>query len=90
MLIVVMGVDHELGEVVTGPDIISRGFVYMRESDDLLEGAREAAKKAIVHYGQIENSDWSHIKGDVRDAVQRYIYEKLKRKPMILPIIVEI
>ena len=90
MLIVVMGIDHELGEVVTGPDIISRGFVYMRESDDLLDGAREAAKKAIVHYGQIENSDWSHIKGDVRDAVQKYVYEKLKRKPMILPIIVEI
>jgi ribonuclease J len=90
MLIVVMGVDHELGEVVTGPDIISRGFVYMRESDNLLEGAREIAKKAIDQYGQIENSDWSHIKGDVRDAVQKYIYEKLKRKPMILPIIVEI
>ncbi len=90
MLIVVMGIDHELGEVVTGPDIISRGFVYMREADNLLEGAREAARKAIDHYGQIENSDWSHIKGDVRDAVQKYIYEKLKRKPMILPIIVEI
>ncbi len=90
MLIVVMGVDHELGEVVTGPDIISRGFVYMRESDNLLDGAREAAKKAISQYGQIENSDWSHIKGDVRDAVQKYVYERLKRKPMILPIIVEI
>jgi ribonuclease J len=90
MLIVVMGVDHELGEVVTGPDIISRGFVYMREADDLLDGAREAAKRAITNYGQIENSDWSHIKGDVRDAVQKYVYEKLKRKPMILPIIVEI
>lgn len=90
MLIVVMGIDHELGEVVTGPDIISRGFVYMREADNLLEGAREAAKKAIKQYGQIENSDWSHIKGDVRDAVQKYVYEKLKRKPMILPIIVEI
>jgi ribonuclease J len=62
----------------------------MRESDNLLDGAREAAKKAISQYGQIENSDWSHIKGDVRDAVQRYVYEKLKRKPMILPIIVEI
>ena len=90
MLIVVMGVDHELGEVVTGPDIISRGFVYMRESDNLLDGAKEAAKKAIDQFGQIDNSDWSHIKGDVRDAVQKYVYEKLKRKPMILPIIVEI
>lgn len=90
MLIVVMGVDHELGEVVTGPDIISRGFVYMREADDLMDGAREAARKAIEEYGQIDSSDWSHIKADVRDSVQKYIYDRLKRKPMILPIIVEI
>lgn len=90
MLIVVMGVDHELGEVVTGPDIISRGFIYMRDSDDLVEGARQAARKAIDEYGQIDSSDWSHIKSDVRDSVQKYIYDRLKRKPMILPIIVEI
>lgn len=90
MLIVVMGVDHELGEVVTGPDIISRGFIYMRDSDDMVEGARQAARKAIDEYGQIDSSDWSHIKSDVRDSVQKYIYERLKRKPMILPIIVEI
>lgn len=90
MLIVVMGVDHELGEVVTGPDIISRGFVYMRDSDELVDGARDAARKAIDEYGQIDSSDWSRIKNDVRDSVQKYIYEKLKRKPMILPIIVEI
>ena len=90
MLIVVMGVDHELGEVVTGPDIISRGFVYMREADDLMDGAREAARKAIEEYGQIDSSDWSHIKTDVRDSVQKYIYDRLKRKPMILPINVEI
>ena len=90
MLIVVMGVDHELGEVVTGPDIISRGFIYMRDSDDLVEGARQAARKAIDEYGQINSSDWSHIKSDVRDSVQKYIYDRLKRKPMILPIIVEI
>ena len=79
-----------MAAMLAAPEIVSRGFVYMRESDDLLEGAREAAKRAITHYGQIENSDWSHIKGDVRDAVQKYIFEKLKRKPMILPIIVEI
>ena len=90
MLIVVMGVDHELGEVVTGPDIISRGFVYMRDSDELVEGARQAARKAIDEYGQIDSSDWNRIKSDVRDCVAKYIYERLKRKPMILPIIVEI
>lgn len=90
MLIVVMGVDHELGVVVTGPDIISRGFVYIRESDELVDGAKDAARRAIDEYGPIENSDWSHMKAHVRDAVQRYIYDQLKRKPMILPIVVEI
>lgn len=90
LLIVVMGVDHELGSVVSGPDIISRGFVYMREADELVEGTREAARRAIDAFGPIDSSDWNHVKSDVREAVQRYIYDAIKRNPMILPIIVEI
>ena len=90
LLIVVMGIDHDLGSVVTGPDIISRGFVYMREADELVEGAREAARRAIDAFGPIDSSDWNHVKNDVRDSVQRYIYDTIKRNPMILPIIVEI
>jgi len=90
LLIVVMGVDHDRQAVVSGPDIISRGFVYMREADELVEGARNAAKRAIDSFGPVESTDWNHLKNDVRDAVQRYIYEALKRNPMILPIIVEL
>ena len=90
LLIVVMGVDHEMGTVVSGPDIISRGFVYMREADELVEGAREAATRAIEAFGPIDMSEWNRLKNDVRDSVQNYIYETLKRNPMILPIIVEI
>ena len=90
LLIVVMGVDHDLGTVVSGPDIISRGFVYVRESDALVEGAREAAMRAIDAFGPIDSTDWSRLKNDVRDAVQRYIFDTLKRNPMILPIIVDI
>ena len=90
LLIVVMGVDHDLGSVVSGPDIISRGFVYMREADELVEGAREAARRAIDAFGPIDSSDWNHVKNDVRESVQRYIYDAIKRNPMILPIIVEI
>ena len=90
LLIVVMGVDHDLGSVVSGPDIISRGFVYMRQADELLDGAREAAKRAIEAFGPIDTSDWNHVKSDVRESVQRYIYDTIKRNPMILPIIVEI
>ena len=90
LLIVVMGLDHELGTVVSGPDIISRGFVYVRESDELVEGARLAATRAIDAFGPIDSSEWNRLKNDVRESVQRYIYDTIKRNPMILPIIVEI
>ncbi|MDD6883458.1 MAG: ribonuclease J, partial [Eubacteriales bacterium] len=90
LLIVVMGVDHELGSVVSGPDIISRGFVYMREADALVEGARGAAIRALEAFGPIDSSDWGRVKNDVRESVQRYIFDTIKRNPMILPIIVEI
>ncbi len=90
LLVVVMGVDHDLKAVVSGPDIISRGFVYMREADKLIDGARLAAKRAIDAFGPVETTDWNHLKNDVRDAVQRNIYEALRRNPMILPIVVEI
>jgi len=83
-------VDHDLGTVVAGPDIISRGFVYVRESDELMEGAREAAQRAIDAFGPIDSTDWSRLKNDVRESVQRYIYDTIKRNPMILPIIVDI
>lgn len=90
LLIVVMGVDHDQRAVVSGPDIISRGFVYMREADELVEGARQAARRAIDAFGSVDTTDWNHLKNDVRDAVQRYIFDTLKRNPMILPIVVEI
>ena len=90
LLIVVMGLDHELGTVVSGPDIISRGFVYVRESDELVDGARAAAMRAIDAFGPIDSTDWNRLKNDVRESVQRYIYDTIKRNPMILPIIVEI
>ena len=90
LLIVVMGLDHDLGTVVSGPDIISRGFVYVRESDALVEGAREAALRAIDAFGPVDSTDWNRLKNDVRESVQRYIYDAIKRNPMILPIIVEI
>ncbi len=90
LLIVVMGVDHELGSVVSGPDIISRGLVYMHEADELVEGARGAALRAIEAFGPIDSSDWGRVKSDVRESVQRYIFDTIKRNPMILPIIVEV
>ncbi|NLG24599.1 MAG: ribonuclease J, partial [Clostridiales bacterium] len=90
LLIVVMAVDHLSGAVVSGPDIISRGFIYVRESDEMVEGARTAARQALAAYPRINPGDWNTVKNSVRDALQHHIYGQIKRNPMILPIIVEI
>lgn len=90
LLIVVVAIDKDQGAVVAGPDIISRGFVYVRESDKLVEGARNAARRTLSGFGRIDPGDWGQVKGKVRDSVQKYVYDTIKRSPMILPIIVEI
>ena len=90
MRIVVLAVDRDSGTVVSGPDIISRGFVYVREADDLVEGAKEAVRQVLSDYPSIESGEWNAVKSGIRDAVQRYVYTTLKRSPMILPIIMDI
>ena len=90
LLITVIAIEKESGMIVSGPDIISRGFVYVRESDDLVEGAKEAARQALSLYPVVDPSEWGALKNSLRDALQHYVYGTLKRSPMILPIIVEI
>jgi ribonuclease J len=90
LLVVILAVERESGMVVSGPDIISRGFVYMREADELVEGTRSVTRSVLNDFGRIDPGDWNHVKGDVRDAVQKYIYDQIKRSPMILPVIVEV
>lgn len=90
VIVVVMTYDGVTREVVAGPDVISRGFVYVKESEELLDGAIEAACKAIEYCYTHNVRDWSNIKQRVRDSVSKYLYEKTRRSPMILPIIMEI
>ncbi len=90
LIIVVMAIDSEQGIMVAGPEVISRGFVYMREADDLMESVRNIVRRILGDYEQIEPSDWNPIKNCVRDELHKYIYEKIKRNPMILPIIVDV
>lgn len=87
---VVVTMDGESGEVVSGPDIVSRGFVYVRESEELLDDAREIAMWAIENCLMQDIHDWSTIKSRIRDEISRLIYERTKRSPMILPIIMEV
>lgn len=87
LVIVALAIDKSEGLVISGPEITSRGFVYMKEADELVEGTRKVVFDVIDSYGVIEPGDWNHITNDIRDAVQKYIYDQLKRSPMILPVI---
>lgn len=78
------------GHAVSGPDIISRGFVYMRESEELIDGAREEVKKALIKCEEKNITDWKMIKNDIQDVLYRYLYRETQRKPMILPILMEV
>lgn len=90
ILIVVVGMDSQSGLMVSGPDIVSRGFVYVRESEALLDEARQRVKNALAVLEGNNLSEWSAIKSAVRDTLGRFLWEKTKRRPMILPIIMEV
>jgi len=89
ILIVVTTMNRETGEVIAGPDIVSRGFVYVRESEALMEEARERVEQALERCQDGKVTEWVSIKANVRDALGRYLFEKTRRRPMILPIIME-
>ncbi len=90
IIIVVATVDVQMGEVVSGPDIVSRGFVYVREAEELMEQLREVAKYAIDSCIDEGYADWNEIKNTVRDSLSKFIFNRTKRRPMILPIIMNI
>ncbi|MFZ5639676.1 MAG: ribonuclease J [Bacillota bacterium] len=90
ILIVVVTMNKEAGTVVAGPDIVSRGFVYVRESEALMEDAKEKVKQALAKCQEKGVTEWAAIKSNVRDAISKYLYEKTRRRPMILPIIMEV
>ena len=90
IMIVVVTIDHETYQVVSGPDIVSRGFVYVREAEDLMEEAREKVLSALDRCETNGVTEWSMIKSAIRDSLGRFLCERTRRRPMILPIIMEI
>jgi ribonuclease J len=92
ILVVVVTVDTETGELVAGPDIISRGVVYQRESEPLMDAARSQVDRALrtLHQRRGHTADWGFLKNKIRDTLSEFFYEKLKRRPMILPVVVEV
>lgn len=90
LMIVVVAIRKDTGELVSPPDIISRGFVYVRESEPLINGARDIITKTISKSIGQNIRDWSGLKANIRDSLRSYLYENTKRSPMILPVIIEI
>ncbi len=90
IMIVVIALDSATGEVASGPDLVSRGFVYVRESDELMDEAKELMEKVLDSCTSRGCTDWGKIKTSVKDALSDFIWKKTKRRPMILPIIMDI
>lgn len=90
ILIVVLTLGRESGQVIAGPEIVSRGFVFVREAEQLLEEAKEQVKNALQKCGERGTTERTSIKAEVRDVLSRFLYEQTRRRPMILPIIMEV
>ena len=90
LIIVVLTMDSATGEVVAGPDVISRGFVYVRESENLMDEVKQVLIELVKECEKNELRDWSTIKSMIKDNLKSHIYQKTKRNPMILPIIMEV
>ena len=88
LVVVVATIDN--GFIISGPDIVSRGFVYVKESEELMRGVKAVATQSIERILAKRINDWAHIKNIIRDDLAKYIYRETKRKPMILPIIMDI
>ena len=88
LIIVVISMNSE-GQVVSGPEIISRGFVYVRESENLMEELRKNVRKTLAELQEKNITEWSTIKSEIKDDIRDYLFQKNKRNPMVLPIIIE-
>ena len=90
LIIIVMTMDGASGSIVSGPDVISRGFVYVRESENLMDDVKRQIREEVQKFEDKNITDWSTIKSTLKDDLRDYIFQKTKRDPMILPIIMEV
>ncbi|ELK40170.1 ribonuclease J [Brevibacillus agri] len=90
ILVVVVTLSKQNGTILSGPDIISRGFVYVRESEELLDEANRIVTQTLVKCMEENVNEWSSLKNNVKESLGRYLYEQTRRRPMILPIIMEV
>lgn len=90
LMVVVVNLSKQDGSMVSEPDIISRGFVYVREAEGLMDEAKEIIKQTLIRNQQKNNREWAYIKTSIKEELKSYLFQKTKRSPMILPIIMEV
>ncbi len=90
IFVVIVTIDHTTGKMVSSPDIISRGFIYMREHEDLVHAARAEIKKHFAHHSESRNFDANYFKNDIRENIGEFLYQKTQRRPMIVPVVIEV
>lgn len=90
IIVVVLTLEKHSNQLLAGPDIVSRGFVYVRESEDLLEEAHAIVADAVEDCMERGVSDWGKIKNIIKDSLSDFLWKRMKRSPMILPIIMEV
>ena len=89
-MVVVLTLESRTNQLLAGPDIVSRGFVYVRESEDLMDEAHEIVEEAVIRCLEKSSVDWSKIKTVIKDSLGDFVWKRTKRRPMILPIIMEV
>ena len=91
MFVVIATVDSKTGHVRGEPDIISRGFIYLRENKELLDQTREKVKTIVKNSSSgNQNTNWTHVKDNIRDKIGQFLYTKTQRRPMVLPVIIKV
>ena len=90
LIVVTITLDKLTGEILAGPDIVSRGFVYVREAESLIEECRDIVDEVVSYETGRGITDWNKLKSSIREALGEFLWQKTKRSPMILPVISEV
>jgi ribonuclease J len=90
ILVAVVGIDSQTGEIVSGPDIVTRGFIYAEEAEGTMEDAREVVRRTVAALSVESSTDWETVKTSIRSALNKFVYERTKRRPMVIPVIMEL
>lgn len=90
IFVIILTVDHQTGKIVTSPDIISRGFVYMRAREDLIQKSRQEVRKMFAFHNEKYPANWDYIRKMIRDELGEFLYNETQRRPMVIPVIIEV